>query len=1074
MPRLFVLDAMGLAYRAYYAFIGRPLKHVLAQAEQAGTVRLVGVATTPHQNASMATGADGVIEIESSAGVVAQRVPVPTGVYVLVDDGDRIPAGKPLIAENTSAIYGFANTVLKIRREENPDYWALAWDGPGPTHRHLSYAEYKATRKPMPADLRTQIPAIEDMAQALGLPVLEVPGVEADDVMATLAHRAQSDDVDVVLVTSDKDLLQLVNERVRLLSPVGRGEDYVWVDREQVRAKWGVEPAQIRDVLALMGDSVDNVPGVPGIGQKTASDLVARFGSIDALYERLGELGGKAVQEKLAAHRERAFLSRDLVTVKIDCDLPHEWRELNRAPIRREALRALAERYEFQRLERIASQEGVSDAEAGRASPGRDARRSGGAAEAPAPGVRVAPAEPENGNGSSAAPFGSKSSSRSTSSAPHPSLFESTESSAGSVEEEPARPAGAFAAARAQGTLDLWPGARASLEDLAGRVHAVRARATHGLALLPVVGEGRIAARAADAEDASAGDDLDSRAGRLVGLALVSRDGHGCYLPLAHEAGPNFGAEEAREWLLPLLADGSVAKVGEDLKRDAHALSTIGIPLDGMAFDLHVASFVCDPVRDHSLIGLARDFMALEIPRLESNAPESGGGRGAKRVSAAALPVETVARWAEGAAQTLFPLADRLRAQIEAREQWPLYAELELPLIPVLLEMERTGVLIDRRVLAEMSEQAAVAIARLEQDLFEMAGERFNLQSGPQLSRVLFEKLGLKAGRRTKTGYSTDQAVLEELAAAHPLPARLLEYRALTKLKSTYLDSLAAVADPHDGRVHTTFHQAGAATGRLSSSHPNLQNIPMRSPQGRAIRRAFVAPPGRLLVGADYSQIELRILAHLSGDPQLIEAFAERQDIHESTARRIFGIREGALDPVLRARAKVVNFGVIYGMGARSLSQQMGIGLAEAQEFIAQCFRVYSRVREFLDQTLDRARERGWVQTLFGRRRYLPSLADARGDVRSLAERAAINAPIQGSAADLMKIAMVRVHHALMESHPSARLLLQVHDELLLECAVEEADAVAVRVRAEMEACVPLRVPLEVSVGRGDTWFDVH
>jgi len=434
--------------------------------------------------------------------------------------------------------------------------------------------------------------------------------------------------------------------------------------------------------------------------------------------------------------------------------------------------------------------------------------------------------------------------------------------------------------------------------------------------------------------------------------------------------------------------------------------------------------------------------------------------------------VGEVAAAAERGAAALFPIAAALRAQLESREQWALYERLEHPLIAVLADMEDAGIRLDRGVLAGQAGRAATEIARLEAELTALAGETINLNSGPQLARILFEKLKLKPGRRTKTGFSTDQAVLEELAAEHAFPARLLEYRTLTK--STYFDALPQELDPRDGRIHTTFEQAGAATGRLSSSRPNLQNIPMRSAQGREIRRAFVAAPGCLLLGGDYSQIELRVMAHLSGDAHLIEAFERREDVHESTARRIFGVGEGPLDPALRARAKVVNFGVMYGMGARSLSQQMGIGLAEAQDFIRHYFDVYSGVRDFLDRSLVEARQRGYAITLFGRRRYLSALTDANGGIRSLAERAAINTPIQGSAADLMKLAMIRVHAALKRSNPSARLLLQVHDELLLEAPESEADSVTEVLRAEMERCFPLRVPLEVSVGRGGTWLDAH
>jgi len=951
MPRLFVLDAMGLAYRAYYAFIGRPL--------------------------------------------VNSR------------------------QENTSAIFGFGNTVLKLRREEKPDYWALAWDGPGPTWRHERFPDYKAQRKPTPDDLLAQLEPIETLAQALGLPVLEIPGMEADDVMATLAARGARDGLEVVLVTGDKDMLQVVGGPVRVLVPQTRDE-YLWMDADGVRAKWQVGPEHIRDVLALMGDASDNIPGVPGVGEKTAVELLRQFGSLDAVYERLAEVKKPALKAKLEANRELAFLSRELATVRSDLDLPYGWDDLRCAPVRKEALLEFARRWEIKRLENVAENLGVAESEAGAKAPARPPERRGTVSETPAEGVKLAAPRPRAGEG-----------------APPPG----------------------------QATLDLWSSAEvmeaggeaALLETWTRELHEVRARAVHGLALLPL----------------RAGD--DPRTARLVGLGLAARDGTACYVPLGHDTGPNLALAQAREWLAPALADATVPKVGHDLKADGHVLEGAGLRLEGLAFDAHLASFLCDPDRDHGLVALARDFLGEALPELEPTA-----ARGKPRAAMSALPPMAARAGAARAAAALWKLEAALRAQLESREQWALYERIEHPLIPVLLGMERAGIALDRAVLAEMSARAAEDIARLEEALYVLADERLNLNSGPQVARVLFEKLKLKAGRRTKTGFSTDQAVLEELAASHPFPKLLLEYRALTKLKSTYLDALPLVADrarpgsPPDGRVHTTFHQTVASTGRLSSSDPNLQNIPFRTPQGRAIRRAFVAPPGSLLVGADYSQIELRVMAHLSGDPALIEAFQAGEDVHASTARRIFGVKEGGLDPALRARAKVVNFGVMYGMGARSLAQQMGIGLPEAEDFIRHYFGVYARVREFLDDTLAEARRRGWVQTLLGRRRYLPDLGSANGAVRSLAERAAINTPIQGSAADLMKLAMARVDAALKRRNPSARLLLQVHDELLLECPAAEAGAVAALTRAEMQGCFPLRVPLEVSVGTGATWFDVH
>jgi len=971
MPRLFVLDAMGLAYRAFHA-LARRVKDAGAE----GGIRYEGLSTA---------------------------------------------AGQP-----TWAVFALANTVLKIRREQEPTHWALAWDGPGPTFRHERFPDYKATRRPMPPEFLEQIPAIEDLAQAIGLPVLEVPGTEADDVMATLARRGEREGFEVVLVTSDKDLLQLVDDRVRLLSPAGRGENYVWVDRAAVHEKWGVAPEQIRDVLALMGDSSDNVPGVPGIGEKTAVELIRQFGTLDALYAGLEQVARAGVREKLRVHRAQALLSRELVTVRDDLDLPYAWDDLRCAPIRREALRAFARRLEIGRLERVADELGVDEEQAGAQAPGRSAERRGTAAETPAPGVRLAGDRP-----------------------PRRDLGEP---GSGTVVPAPA--------AGGQGTLELWGGATAAeaaplaagagLEAFEARIHAVRARALHGLALLPVA------------------EGPEPRRATLVGLALAARDGTCCYVPLAHAHGPNVPLERARGWLAPALADALVEKVGEDLKRDAHLLGAAGMPLGGLAFDVHLGSFLLDPQRDHGLDALARDVLGVTLPPVEPAA-----ARGRPRPGPAVLEPAAAAAAAEARVAALLPLHQALRAQLEAREQWRLYTGLEHPLIEVLREIEATGVALDRAVLAEMSTRAATEIARLEEELHRLAGEPVNLNSGPQLARVLFETLGLKTGRRTKTGFSTDQAVLEELAASHPFPARLLEYRVLSKLRSTYFDALPQAVDPLDGRVHTTFEQAGAATGRLSSSNPNLQNIPMRSEQGRAIRRAFVAAPGAVLVGADYSQIELRVMAHLSGDPNLIEAFTSGEDVHASTARRIFGVPAGELDPALRSRAKVVNFGVMYGMGARSLSRQMGIGLDEAQAFIRDYFRIYARVREYLDQTVVDARRRGFVETALGRRRYLPDLA-ASGARAALAERAAINTPIQGTAADIMKLAMVRVHHGLKRTRASARLLLQVHDELLLECPTGAADEVSGLVRSAMEGCFPLLVPLRVSLGRGPTWFDAH
>jgi DNA polymerase-1 len=932
--------------------------------------------------------------------------------------------------EPTNAIFGMANVILRLRRELAPDRWALAWDGPGPTFRHELYAEYKAHRPDMPEELSSQLTAIEDLARCLGLPVLEKPGMEADDVMATLSRMGAEAGDEVVLVTGDKDMLQLVSASVTVLAPQGKGDDYTRLDADGVRARWGVGPEQIRDVLALMGDASDGYPGVPGVGEKTAVELLTTYRSLDDLYAHLDDVKKPALQKKLREHRDLAYLSRDLATVRQDLDLGLRLDELAVGPVRRDELLAFAKRWELRRLEQVANELGVPDAEAGAPPPQRPAGRRGTAAEQraatgprePGEGARGDPPEPRFGVGAIA---------------------------------PPSRPLPASLAEAAQGDLfatalaEAGPGPWESLAAMEARVHEVRARALHGLAVLPVT------------------DGAAPRRARLVGVAFAARSGDHCYVPLAHESGPNLDAERLRAWFGPILADPTIEKVAHDWKAALHELAAGQVGVAAPSFDVRLGSFLCDPQRDHSLTGLARDVLGVALEPLE--APPA---RGRARAGAEALVPGVAAARAGLRAAALLPLADALRAQLEAREQWKLYEKLEHPLIAVLVAMERAGVALDAAVLQAMSEDMARDIAALEQRLHALAGEPVNLASGPQLGRILFEKLGLPTGRKTKTGWSTDSEVLEGLAAAHEFPRLLLEWRLLTKLKSTYVDALPLAVDPRDGRVHTTFDQAGAATGRLASFAPNLQNIPIRTTQGRAIRRAFVAAPGCVLVGADYSQIELRVLAHLSGDPALLEAFRAGEDIHAATARRVFGLT-GDVPPELRARAKVVNFGVLYGMGPRSLAQQMGIELNAAKEFIDHYFTAFAGVRRFLDATLAEARERGWVATLLGRRRYLPGLRSSHGAERSFAERAAINTPIQGSAADLVKLAMLSVHRAL-SSRGGARLLLQVHDELLIECPRGEAESTASLVKREMEGCYPLQVPLTVSVGAGDRWFDVH
>jgi DNA polymerase-1 len=666
MPRLVVLDALGLAYRAFYAMIGRPLR--------------------------------------TSQG------------------------------ENTSAIYGFGNMVLKLRREQMPDRWALAWDGSGPTFRHEMYSDYKATRTPMPDDLTAQLTPIENLAEALGLPVIEKQGMEADDVMATLAHMGVAAGYDVLLVTGDKDMLQVVGEHVSVLSPQVRGEEYLRIGPAEVRDKWGVGPEHIRDVLALMGDSVDNIPGVPGIGEKTAVELMGRFESLEGLYARLEEITKPALKRRLIEHREAAFLSRKLATVKHDLDLGLTLDQLPVAPIRKDDLLAFARRYEIKRLESIATQRGVEAGEAGAPVASRPAERRGTAAEQRGTGVKLA--------GEPSPPPVAPVVSRPTQEGMFAPAARATSATSLAVSPLSRAP---------QGALELFGGS-VTTEQLVERIHAVRARSVHGLAVLPLAGGS------------------DPRVAPVIGFAVATRDGTSCYVPMRHAAGPNLKREDVIRWLSPAFADLSVAKLSTDLKRDLHLLGGLGLASSSIDFDVRLASSLCDAEREHDLDPLARDVLGAELPAAVPGGEEAAG-----------LAVEQAAASLEGRAQALFPLADALRAQLEAREQWALFERLEVPLIAVLADMERAGIAIDAPRLVEMSAKAGEEIERLRAELLAMAGADINLESGAQVAKVLFETLGLQPGGRTPSGaLSTRSDVLEELAPLHPFPARLLEYRALT------------------------------------------------------------------------------------------------------------------------------------------------------------------------------------------------------------------------------------------------------------------------------------------------------
>jgi len=879
------------------------------------------------------------------------------------------PDGTP-----TNAAYGLVTMLAKVLREEQPDRVIVVFDARGPTFRHALYADYKAGRDAQPEDLTRQIPLARELVEAHGIPILEVQGYEADDVIATLVARAGAD-ARVTIVSSDKDLMQLVSPRVTLLDGM-KERRYGPAEVEQ---RFGVPPERMLDLRALVGDPSDNIPGVKGIGEKGAAALVAEWGDLERVLAHAGEVKAKRAREALAAHAEEARLSKRLSTLRDDAPLPEAALAAGRPLPDRARLRALFERLGMSRL-------------------------LAGVAEPAGEGLPLL----------------------------------------AGVERGPSR-------AEARGQAPAATAARVRiLRDEGGLRELARALAKQPCAsLVLVAGEG------------------PPLAAEPVGLAFALASGEALYLPLS-AAGLAFEAVAAR--LEPLLgAGGSVAWAALDAKGAQLAFAERGVALSLPCFDLGLARGLLDPGGSGSVAALARRHAGLALRSFEELA-----GRGAKATPVAELAVEALAGWAGELACAVAALRAPLEAELERDGLARLYREVELPLTRVLARMERAGVRVDEAVLARLSREYASELARIEGEIHALAGERFLVSSPKQLQRILFEKLKLPVVKRTKTGYSTDEDVLEQLAAQHALPARILAHRRLAKLKNTYVDALPPLVNPRTGRIHPTYHQLGAATGRLSATQPNVQNIPIRTPEGVRIREAFVPAAGSRLLSADYSQVELRILAHYSGDESLLDAFRRGEDIHRRTAAEVAGIPPAQVSDDQRARAKAVNFGIIYGSSAFGLANQLGIATGDAQATIDAYFARYRGVRRFLDETIAEARERGYVRTLLGRRRWLPDIASRNRALRQAAERMAVNSVIQGTAADLIKQAMVAVDARLEGGRIGARMILQVHDELVFE--VEEAAALRLAglVRETMEGVLPLRVPLVVEVGSGRNWREAH
>ncbi len=886
--------------------------------------------------------------------------------------------------EPTGAVYGVINMLVKLIKEQAPQLIGVVFDAPGKTFRDDLFAEYKAHREPMPDDLRPQIQPLLEAVEAMGLPLLRIEGVEADDVIGTLARHAASENCRVLISTGDKDMAQLVNEQITCVNTMTG----TVLDRPGVKAKFDVYPEQIVDYLALVGDSSDNIPGVPKVGPKTAAKWLNEYSTLDNLIANAAKIEGK-VGESLRDNLVMLELSRKLAT--IDCNVQVAVTPSDLAPRSpdNERLRALYARLELKNLLRQIS-----------------------------PGEAIP------------APAG-----------PIPA-FSASASTAAPVPSAPAAPARHYETIFTEADLERW------LEIL---------RAAPLFAF--------------DTETTS----LDYMAAQIVGVSFSVEPGHAAYVPLAHDyagAPEQLDRDRVLEKLKPILEDAARPKLGHHLKYDAHVLANHGIELQGMRYDSMLESYVLNSTAtNHNMDSTAEKYLGVKTIHYEDVA-----GRGARQLTFNQVPVERAAEYSAEDADITVQLHRALWPRIEALPKLKqLYEEIEQPLVPVLKRMEEDGVLIDREMLKRQSGELVKRMREIETEAHREAGAPFNLESPRQLQELLFGKLQLPVLRKTPTGQpSTAEDVLEELAESYALPRLIMDYRAFAKLRSTYTEKLPQQIDPRTGRIHTSYHQAVAATGRLSSTDPNLQNIPIRTPEGRRIRQAFVAPPGQVLMAADYSQIELRIMAHLSGDQGLLEAFAQDRDIHQATAAEVFGVPVEHVSHEQRRSAKAINFGLIYGMSAFGLARQLGIERGAAQRYVDLYFERYPGVKRFMDETRAQARAQGYVETVFGRRLYLNDINSRNNALRQYAERSAINAPMQGTAADIIKRAMISAHHWIGAENVPARIIMQVHDELVFEVASAAVDAVREGVRHHMSSAAQLRVPLKVEVGIGGNWDEAH
>jgi len=970
--------------------------------------------------------------------------PMPTSPDLVLVDGSSyvyraFHALPPLTnsrGEPTGAVYGVLNMLLKFVKDYQPHCIAVVFDASGKTFRDELFAEYKANRPPMPDDLRSQIKPLLEIIAAQGLPILRIEGVEADDVIGTLACRASKAGKSVLISTGDKDMAQLVDGSITLINTMSNST----LDRAGVKAKFDVFPEQIIDYLALVGDSSDNIPGIEKVGPKTAAKWLNQYQTLDGLVANAAQITGK-VGENLRAGLQTLELSKKLATIHTELELPLAHDQLTPKPPDTEKLRELYTRYELRAL--LRQLEGGDSGTAGGAgsaswSSGAAGSSGGGSGAGAGAVVGADPAAEAGtggaaGNGANAARFAGAGSNQ-------------LPTAPGRL--PPGAPSPLEGVQRHYETITKW-------EDL-----------ERWIGLL-----GKSNLFAFDTETTS----LDYMKAEIVGVSFGLERGVAAYVPLRHDypgAPDQLDRDKVLAALKPILEDPERGKIGHHLKYDAHVLANHNIELAGMRFDTMLESYVLNSVASrHDMDAAAACYLGIKTIKFEDIA-----GKGAKQLTFNQIPVDKAAEYAAEDADVTLCLHHTLWPQLgEFPRLKALYEELEQPLVPVLLRMEHRGVLVDRELLRAQSREFATQLQNLTRQAHAEAGTEFNVDSPKQLQQILFEKLQIPVTRKTPSGQpSTAEDVLEELALTHPLPKTILEYRALAKLKSTYTDKLPELVDSNTGRIHTSYHQAVAQTGRLSSADPNLQNIPIRRPEGRRIRQAFVAPPGHVLMAADYSQIELRIMAHLSGDEGLLAAFSEDRDVHVATAAEVFGVPLESVTSDQRRTAKTINFGLIYGMSAFGLARQLGIDRGSASRYVERYFARYPGVKRFMDDTRHSARETGFVETVYGRRLYLPDIRSGNSAMRQYAERSAINAPMQGTAADIIKRAMISVDAWCQREDAPARLIMQVHDELVLEVRADSADSVAGAIRERMTSAGELRVPLRVDIGTGANWDEAH